>query len=90
MKRGRFGAGVLVGVVMACAGYLTLLSFGFFAAAAELRPVPAGHREIIFLAPATSGAPRSVHIENAPDADIYPIEVSFQALKDETERTWLN
>jgi NTE family protein len=30
------------------------------------------------------------YVQNAPDADIYPIEVSFQALKDETERERLN
>ena len=29
-------------------------------------------------------------IENAPDAEIYPIEVSFQALKDDAERERLN
>jgi NTE family protein len=30
------------------------------------------------------------YVQNAPDADIYPIEVSFQALKDETELERLN
>jgi NTE family protein len=29
-------------------------------------------------------------VMNAPDADLYPIEVSFQALKDKTERDYFN
>jgi NTE family protein len=31
-----------------------------------------------------------VQIENAPDAEIHPIDVSFQALPDPAERNWLN
>jgi NTE family protein len=34
--------------------------------------------------------PKMVAVENAPSADIYPIEVSFQALKNEAERAYLN
>jgi NTE family protein len=36
------------------------------------------------------GAGRLRYIENAPDADIFAIEVSFQALQDEKERRALN
>ena len=55
MNRKRMSAGLLIVFVLGSAAYLTLLSFGFFATAAELPAVPPGHREIIFLAPATSG-----------------------------------
>jgi NTE family protein len=34
--------------------------------------------------------PKMAGVENAPNADIYTIEVSFQALKDERERDYLN
>jgi NTE family protein len=34
--------------------------------------------------------PNLAGVENAPNADIYTIEVSFQALKDERERDYLN
>jgi NTE family protein len=34
--------------------------------------------------------PKLAGVENAPNADIYTIEVSFQALKDERERDYLN
>jgi NTE family protein len=33
---------------------------------------------------------RLANVVSAPDADIYPIEVSFQALKDKSERDYLN
>jgi NTE family protein len=36
------------------------------------------------------GAGRLRYIENAPDADIYAIDVSFQALQDDKERRELN
>jgi hypothetical protein len=55
MKRKRFLAGAVGLLVVAGAGYLALVSFGFFAPALDFRPVPSGHQEIIFLAPATSG-----------------------------------
>jgi hypothetical protein len=55
VKRKRIVATGLAMLVVAGAGYLALGSFGFLAPAREYRPVPAGHREIIFLAPATSG-----------------------------------
>jgi hypothetical protein len=54
MKRRRLIAVVLGFLVIAGAGWLTLLSFGYFAAARDYRPVPPGHQEIVFLAPATS------------------------------------
>ena len=34
--------------------------------------------------------PKLAYVVNAPDADIYAIEVSFQALKDKAERDYLN
>jgi NTE family protein len=34
--------------------------------------------------------PKLAFVENAPNADIYTIEVSFQALKDKAERHYLN
>jgi NTE family protein len=34
--------------------------------------------------------PKLLSVENVPNADIYTIEVSFQALKDEAERDYLN
>lgn len=34
--------------------------------------------------------PRMAFVANVPDADIYTIEVSFQALKDKSERDYLN
>jgi len=55
MKRKRIVGGALATLVVAGAGYLALLSFGFFAPAWDYRPVPPGHQEIVFLAPATSG-----------------------------------
>jgi len=55
VKRGRIIAGTLGLLVFIGIAYLTLLSFGMFASANDFPPVPPGHREIIFLAPATSG-----------------------------------
>jgi NTE family protein len=34
--------------------------------------------------------PKLAFVENAPNADIYTIEVSFQALNDKVERDYLN
>jgi hypothetical protein len=55
VKRKRIIATALVTLVVAGAACLALGTFGFFAPAKDYRPVPAGHREIVFLAPATSG-----------------------------------
>ncbi len=55
MNRKRLGAVLLATFVLVSAAYMTLLSFGLVSASADLPPVPAGHREIIFMAPATSG-----------------------------------
>jgi hypothetical protein len=55
VKRKQILATALAMLVVAGAGYLALGSFGFLAPARDYRPVPAGHREIVFLAPATSG-----------------------------------
>jgi hypothetical protein len=55
MKRKRMVTAALGMLVLCGVTSLALVSFGFFAAASNYRPVPAGHREIVFLAPATSG-----------------------------------
>src|SRR6267378_923663 len=56
MKRRRILILVLVLVlfVMAGAGALALRGLGVFDAPTAYRPVPPGHQEIVFLAPATS------------------------------------
>ncbi len=55
MRRSRLAALALIALLITGAGYLALLDLGVFAPSAPYRPVPAGHREIVFLAPATSG-----------------------------------
>ncbi|HYV38581.1 MAG TPA: hypothetical protein VE988_23050 [Gemmataceae bacterium] len=55
MTRKRLLVGAAVMLVLATAGTLTLFGFGLLSPATDYRPVPPGHQEIVFLAPATSG-----------------------------------
>jgi hypothetical protein len=55
MRRSRLAALALVALLVTGAGYLALVALGVFAPTTAYRPVPAGHQEIVFLAPATSG-----------------------------------
>jgi hypothetical protein len=55
MKHRRIFAGALLTLVLTGSAYLTLRSLGIFERSTDYRPVPKGHQEIAFLAPATSG-----------------------------------
>src|SRR5436190_15225553 len=55
MTRKRLLVGAAVMLVLATAGTLTLFGFGLLSPATDYLPVPPGHQEIAFMAPATSG-----------------------------------